>query len=102
MADSETKLTPVDTNDEDIKVLTKRYDDLYAKVIQLMDEFDEMRMMGVSGSGSGKELVCYNAEVVCDEDHPGYVYFRIDEDMTSIKEIYVDVYPLAYRSPVTL
>ena len=100
MSEQETKITPVDTNDEDIKELTKRYDDLYAKVIQLMDEFDEMRQG--YGSGGGKELVCYNAEVVCDDAHPGYVYFRIDEDMTSIKDIYVDVYPLPYKSPVTL
>ena len=102
MPNEETKLTPVNTNNEDIKVLTGRYDDLYAKVIQLMDEFDEFRTMGGTGSGSGKELVCYNAEVLCDATHPGYVYFRIDEDMTSIKDIYVDVYPAAYKSPVTL
>jgi len=102
MPEQEIKITPVNTNDEDIKELTKRYDDLYAKVIQLMDEFDEMRQLGGAGSGGGKELVCYNAEVVCDDTHPGYVYFRIDEDMTSIKDIYVDVYPLPYKSPVTL
>ena len=102
MPEQETKITPVDTDTEDIKTLTKRYDDLYAKVIQLMDEFDEMKMMGGTGLSNTKELVCYNAEVVCDTTHPGYVYFRIDEDMTSIKDIYVDVYPLPYRSPVTL
>jgi len=102
MTEQETKLTPINTNNEDIKVLTSRYDDLYAKVIQLMDEFDEMNQLNNAGSGSGKEVVVYNAEVVCDADHPGYVYFRIDEDMTSIKEIYVDVYPASYRSPVTL
>jgi len=102
MPEQEIKITPVNTDNEDIKELTKRYDDLYAKVIQLMDEFDEMNQLGNAGSGSGKELVCYNAEVYCETDDPGYIYFRIDEDMTSIKEIYVDVYPTDYTSPVIL
>ena len=102
MPTEETKIAQVNTNDEDIKVLTKQYEELYAKVAQLMDEFDEMSQLSGFGSGSGKEVVAYNAEVYCDHDHPGYVYFRIDEEMTKVNNIYVDVYPTDYRSPVTL
>jgi len=98
--DEETKLPQVDTNAEAISKLQKVYDDLYAKVVQLMDEFEERGLL--IDSGGGKEVVVYNAEVYCDTDHPGYVYFRIDEEMTKVNNIYVDVYPTDYRSPVTL
>ena len=100
MPDEETKLPQVDTNAEAISKLQKVYDDLYAKVVQLMDEFEERGLL--IDSGGGKEVVVYNAEVYCDTDHPGYVYFRIDEEMTKVNNIYVDVYPTDYRSPVTL
>jgi len=100
MPNEETKLPQVDTNAEEIKKLQKIYDELYAKVMQLMDEFEERNLL--ADSGGGKEVVAYNAEVYCDTDHPGYVYFRIDEEMTKVNNIYVDVYPTDYRSPVTL
>jgi len=96
----EIKLAQVDTNAEAIGKLQKIYDELYAKVMQLMDEFEERNLL--VDSGGGKEVVAYNAEVYCDHDHPGYVYFRIDEEMTKVNNIYVDVYPTDYRSPVTL
>jgi len=102
MAEQETKIAQVDISAEQINQLQKNYDELYAKVAQLMDEFDEMSQLSGFGSGSGKEVVAYNAEVYCDHDHPGYVYFRIDEEMTKVNNIYVDVYPTDYRSPVTL
>ena len=100
MPNEETKLPQVDTNAEEIGKLQKVYDELYAKVMQLMDEFEERNLL--ADSGGGKEVVAYNAEVYCDTDHPGYVYFRIDEEMTKVNNIYVDVYPTDYRSPVTL
>ena len=102
MAKEEIKIAQVDISAEQINQLQKNYDELYAKVAQLMDEFDEMSQLSGFGSGSGKEVVAYNAEVYCDHDHPGYVYFRIDEEMTKVNNIYVDVYPTDYRSPVTL
>ena len=102
MPNEEVKLAQVDTSAEAIKTLQKVYEELYAKVVQLMDELDEMRQLGGYGSGGGKEVVAYNAEVYADHTHPAYVYFRIDEEMTKINNIYVDVYPLPYRSPVTL
>jgi len=98
--DEETKLAQVDTSAEEIGKLQKVYDELYAKVMQLMDEFEERNLL--VDSGGGKEVVVYNAEVYCDTDHPGYVYFRIDEEMTKVNNIYVDVYPTDYRSPITL
>jgi len=100
MPNEETKLPQLDTNAEEIGKLQKVYDELYAKVMQLMDEFEERNLL--VDSGGGKEVVVYNAEVYCDTDHPGYVYFRIDEEMTKVNNIYVDVYPTDYRSPVTL
>jgi len=100
MPTEEVKLAQVDTNAEAISKLQKIYDELYAKVAQLMDEFEERGLL--IDSGGGKEVVVYNAEVYCDTDHPGYVYFRIDEEMTKVNNIYVDVYPTDYRSPVTL
>ena len=100
MPNEEIKLAQVDTNAEAIGKLQKIYDELYAKVMQLMDEFEERNLL--ADSGGGKEVVVYNAEVYCDTDHPGYVYFRIDEEMTKVNNIYVDVYPTDYRSPVTL
>jgi len=100
MPNEETKLPQVDTNAEAISKLQKIYDELYAKVMQLMDELEERNLL--VDSGGGKEVVAYNAEVYCDHDHPGYVYFRIDEEMTKVNNIYVDVYPTDYRSPVTL
>ena len=98
MPEQETKLTPVNTNNEDIKELQKSYDYLYAKYVQLSDEFEE-RNQPVD-PGVNKEIVVFNAEVVCDATYPGYVYFRIDEDMTKLNNIYVDVYPTNYRSTV--
>ena len=100
MPDEETKLAQVDTSAEEIGKLQKVYDELYAKVMQLMDEFEERNLL--VDSGGGKEVVAYNAEVYCDTDHPGYIYFRIDEEMTKVNNIYVDVYPTDYRSPITL
>jgi len=100
MPTEEVKIAQVDTNAEAISKLQKIYDELYAKVMQLMDEFEERSLL--VDSGGGKEVVAYNAEVYCDTDHPGYVYFRIDEEMTKVNNIYVDVYPTDYRSPVTL
>ena len=100
MPEQEIKIAQADTNAEAIKTLQKIYDELYAKVMQLMDEFEERNLL--VDSGGGKEVVAYNAEVYCDHDHPGYVYFRIDEEMTKVNNIYVDVYPTDYRSPVTL
>jgi len=100
MPTEEVKLPQVDTNAEAISKLQKIYDELYAKVMQLMDELEERSLL--VDSGGGKEVVAYNAEVYCDHDHPGYVYFRIDEEMTKVNNIYVDVYPTDYRSPVTL
>ena len=100
MPNEETKIAQLDTNAEEIGKLQKVYDELYAKVMQLMDEFEERNLL--ADSGGGKEVVAYNAEVYCDTDHPGYVYFRIDEEMTKVNNIYVDVYPTDYRSPVTL
>ena len=100
MPNEETKLPQVDTSAEEIGKLRKVYDELYAKVMQLMDEFEERNLL--VDSGGGKEVVAYNAEVYCDTDHPGYIYFRIDEEMTKVNNIYVDVYPTDYRSPVTL
>jgi len=100
MPTEEVKLAQVDTNAEEIGKLQKVYDELYAKVMQLMDEFEERNLL--VDSGGGKEVVVYNAEVYCDTDHPGYVYFRIDEEMTKVNNIYVDVYPTDYRSPVTI
>ena len=100
MPNEETKIAQVDTNAEEIGKLQKVYDELYAKVMQLMDEFEERNLL--VDSGGGKEVVVYNAEVYCDTDHPGYVYFRIDEEMTKVNNIYVDVYPTDYRSPVTI
>jgi len=100
MPTEETKIAQVDTNAEAISKLQKIYDELYAKVMQLMDELEERSLL--VDSGGGKEVVAYNAEVYCDHDHPGYVFFRIDEEMTKVNNIYVDVYPTDYRSPVTL
>ena len=100
MPNEEVKLAQVDTNAEAIGKLQKIYDELYAKVMQLMDELEERNLL--VDSGGGKEVVAYNAEVYCDHDHPGYVYFRIDEEMTKVNNIYVDVYPTDYRSPVIL
>jgi len=100
MPNEETKIAQVDTSAEAISKLQKIYDELYAKVMQLMDELEERSLL--VDSGGGKEVVAYNAEVYCDTDHPGYVYFRIDEEMTKVNNIYVDVYPTDYRSPVTL
>ena len=100
MPNEEIKLAQVDTSAEAIGKLQKIYDELYAKVMQLMDEFEERNLL--VDSGGGKEVVAYNAEVYCDHDHPGYVYFRIDEEMTKVNNIYVDVYPTDYRSPITL
>jgi len=100
MPNEETKIAQVDTSAEAIKELRKIYDELYAKVMQLMDELEERNLL--VDSGGGKEVVAYNAEVYCDTDHPGYVYFRIDEEMTKVNNIYVDVYPTDYRSSVTL
>jgi len=100
MPNEETKIAQVDTSAEAIKELRKIYDELYAKVMQLMDELEERSLL--VDSGGGKEVVAYNAEVYCDTDHPGYVYFRIDEEMTKVNNIYVDVYPTDYRSSVTL
>ena len=101
MAEQETKIaqTPID-NTPEINKLQKAYDDLYAKYIQLSDELEE-RNQPVD-AGVSKEIVVFEAEVTCDADNPGYVYFRIDEDMTKVLNIYVDVYPTDYRSPVTL
>ena len=100
MPNEETKIAQVDTSAEAIKELRKIYDELYAKVMQLMDELEERNLL--VDSGGGKEVVAYNAEVYCDTDHPGYVYFLIDEEMTKVNNIYVDVYPTDYRSSVTL
>jgi hypothetical protein len=96
----ETKLTPIDTNVDDINKLQKSYDELYAKFVQISDEFEE-RNTPVD-PGVNKEVVTYSAEVTCDATYPGYVYFRIDEDMTKVNNIYVDVYPVSFRSPITL
>ncbi len=100
MANQEIKLTPINTNVEDIGKLQKAYDNLYAKYIQLLDELEE-RNQPVD-PGVDKEIVVFNAEITCDPSNPGLAYFRIDEDMTKVNNIYVDVYPAAYKSPVTL
>jgi hypothetical protein len=102
VANQEVKLTPIDTNANDISTLQKKFDELYAKVIQLMDELEEKNQLTDSGTGSSKELVAYSAEVTCDATYNGYIYFRIDEDMTKVNNIYVDVYPVSFRSPITL
>jgi hypothetical protein len=102
MSKEETTLTPIDTNTEDIGKLKKTVDDLYAKVSQLMDELEEKNQLTSSGTGGGKEVVAYSAEVTCDATYPGYVYFRLDNDMVKVNDIYVDVYPVSFRSPVTL
>jgi len=100
MPDQEIKIAQVDISAEQISELQKKLDELYAKVAQLMDELEERDLL--VDSGGGKEVVAYNAEVYADTDHPAYVYFRIDEEMTKVNNIYVDVYPVDYRSPVTL
>ena len=69
MPNEETKIAQVDTSAEAIKELRKIYDELYAKVMQLMDELEERSLL--VDSGGGKEVVAYNAEVYCDTDHPG-------------------------------
>jgi len=102
MPNPETKLQPIDTNTEDISKLQKAYDTLYATVKQLMDELEEKNQLTNSGTGGGKEVVAYSAEVTCDATYPGYIYFRIDEEMVKVNNIYVDVYPVSYRSPITL
>jgi hypothetical protein len=102
MANQEVKLTPIDTNTNDIKTLQGKYDELYAKVSQLMDELEEKNQLTDSATGGSKEVVAYSAEVTCDATYNGYVYFRIDDEMTKVDNIYVDVYPVSYRSPVTL
>ena len=99
MPKEETKIAQINTDTTaEIGRLQKAYDDLYAKYIQLSDEFEE-RNTPVD-PGVSKEIVVFNAEVVCDADNPGYVYFRIDEDMTKVNNIYVDVYPTYFRSTV--
>jgi hypothetical protein len=100
MPNEETKILQVDTTSEDIKTLQKSYDELYTKYVQLLDEFEERNQP--IDPGVNKELVTYSAEITCDATYPGYCYFRIDEDMTKVNNIYVDVYPVDYRSPVTL
>jgi len=100
MLNQETRIIQKDANTEEIGKLQKAYDTLYAKYVQLSDEFEE-RNQPVD-PGVSKEIVVFNAEVVCDASNPGYVYFRIDEDMTKVNNIYVDVYPTDYRSPVTI
>jgi hypothetical protein len=102
MANQEVKLTPIDTSANDISTLQKRFDDLYAKVSQLMDELEEKNQLTDSGTGSSKEVVAYSAEVTCDATYNGYIYFRIDDEMTKVDNIYVDVYPVNFKSPVTL
>ena len=99
MPDQETKIaqTNNDTTAE-IGRLQKSYDELYSAFRALSDEFEE-RNQPVD-PGVNKEIVVFNAEVVCDASNPGYVYFRIDEDMTKVNNIYVDVYPTDYRSTV--
>jgi len=100
MPGEETKIIQVDNSAEQISKLQKSYDELYAKFMQKMDEWEEGNQP--VEAGVNKEIVTYSAEVTCDADHPGYVYFRIDEDFTKVNNIYVDVYPIDYRSPVTL
>ena len=101
MAEQETKIAQTNTDTTaEIGKLQKAYDDLYAKYVQLSDEFEE-RNQPVD-PGVSKEIVVFNAEVVCDADEPGYVYFRIDTDMTKVNSVIVDVYPTDYRSPVTI
>ena len=98
MLNQETRIIQKDTNTEEIGKLQKSYDYLYAKYVELSDGFEE-RNQPVD-PGVNKEIVVFNAEVVCDATYPGYVYFRIDEDMTKLNNIYVDVYPTNYRSTV--
>jgi len=98
MPNEEVKILQTNNTDEKIKELQKSYDYLYAKYVELSDEFEE-RNQPVD-PGVNKEIVVFNAEVVCDATHPGYIYFRIDEDMTKINNIYVDVYPTDFRSTV--
>ena len=101
MSKEETKIAQTNTDTTaEIGRLQKAYDDLYAKYTQLSDEFEE-RNQPVD-PGVNKEIVVFNAEVVCDADEPGYVYFRIDTDMTKVNSVIVDVYPTDYRSPVTI
>lgn len=101
MPEQETKIAQIgNDNTAEIKRLQKSYDELYSAFKALSDEFEE-RNKPVD-PGVSKEIVVFNAEVTCDADNPGYVYFRIDEDMTKVNNIYVDVYPTDYRSPVTI
>ena len=99
--DQETQIAQTNTDTTaEIGKLRKAYDDLYAKYIQLSDEFEE-RNTPVD-PGVSKEIVVFSAEVTCDASNPGYVYFRIDTDMTKVNSVIVDVYPTDYRSPVTI
>lgn len=102
MDNQETKIIPIDTNTNDIGNLKKKLDELYAKVSQLIDELEEKNQLTDSGTGSSKEVVTYSAEVTCDATYPGYIYFRLDDEMVKVNNIYVDVYPVSFRSPVTL
>ena len=45
MPNEETKLPQLDTSAEEIGKLQKVYDELYAKVMQLMDEFEERSLL---------------------------------------------------------
>ena len=101
MSKEETKIAQTNTDTTaQIGRLQKSYDELYAAFRALSDAFEE-RNQPVD-PGVSKEIVVFNAEVVCDADEPGYVYFRIDTDMTKVNSVIVDVYPTDYRSPVTL
>ena len=100
MPDQEPKIIQVNNNEEQISRLQKSYDELYSAFKALSDEFEERNQP--IDPGINKEIVVFNAEVTCDATYPGYVYFRIDENMTKINNIYVDVYPVDYKSPVTI
>ena len=99
MPDQETKIAQIgNDNTVEIGKLQKSYDILYAKYTELSDLFEERN--SPVDPGVNKEIVVFNAEVTCDASNPGYVYFRIDEDMTKVNNIYVDVYPVDFRSTV--
>ena len=84
--------------EEEVKKLNKNYDELYAKVTELIDTIEE-RNRPVD-PGIEKVVTVFNAEVTCDATYSGYIYFRLDNDMTAVNNIYVDVYPVPYRSTV--
>ena len=88
------------STEDELKKLNKSYDNLYAKYIELLDTIEE-RNRPVD-PGVEKVVTVFNAEVTCDASASGYVYFRLDNDMTAVNNIYVDVYPVDYRSPITL